>query len=930
MAEVRKNDATVPETISAGSLVPPVPPTDAVTLPPAEGQSLPAEERPTVPGYEIIEELGRGGMGVVYKARQVSLNRFVALKMILAGPYAGPEQLARFRVEAESVARLQHPGIVQIHEIGSHAGHSYLALEYVSGGTLARRCAGKPLPPAEAARLVEALARAVHYAHRRGVIHRDLKPGNVLLTEDGQPKIADFGLAKMLDAGPDSAIPSGPQTQSGAILGTPAYMAPEQAGGKRGSVGPAVDIYALGAILYECLTGRPPFQADSPVDVILKVATEEPAPPRRVEPGVPRDLEAVCLKCLHKEPAGRYASAAALGDDLSRFLAGEPTAARPPTRGARVRRWAWRRRWWLAGCGTVACLFLLLTCSLAINALAVVFGGIGGRHTISGGDVTVSSTPAAASTPQAPVVLPDDLDLVPRDAVMFLTVRVADLAKRKDVDGLKRLLGRETWATLEEVFAHETVVPLRLDEVERLTLINYQPTRFPDSVVAIVAMTRPYERKRLEAQLSLRGFGPKSFRDNIYLSPGAGGREGVYLQSERVLVCSPREEWLQEWLMRRPERGAGGRLRPALDLAAGGQHHLVAGFAPPRSLRNQLVNALTGPGPGLRPEHGLTRPDLRPLVEIQTADLTVDLKSRADGAALDGLQVEARLRFPDGAAALDGHDALVSIRDLVAGLTELSATAAIEDGPPPAIAQALTVALRSAQVERNGQEERVTFKMEWDPSWPEAAVNASKAEASRVRSVSNLKRLAFAMHNYESKFGHLPPAAITDKAGKPLLSWRVALLPFIEQNNLYQQFKLDEPWDSEHNKKLLAQMPATYEPPAKPADWKPNTTFYQVFTGQQTLFPPRGNWTFAMIAAADGTANTLLIVEAFEAVPWTKPADLPYEPARPLPQLGGIFPGGFQAVMADGRRARFLPKDIPPATLRALITPNGGENVTLP
>jgi hypothetical protein len=924
MAEVRKDVQPGAETLAAGSPAPPVPPAEAATLAPA-GEPLPAGERPNVPGYEIHEELGRGGMGVVYKARQLSLNRFVALKMILAGPYAGADQLARFRVEAEAVAQLQHPGIVQIHEIGSHAGHSYLALEYVPGGTLNHHCAGKPLPPAEAARLLEALARAVHYAHQRGILHRDLKPGNVLLAEDGRPKIADFGLAKRLDAAPGAATP-GPQTQSGAILGTPAYMAPEQAGGKRGRVGPLADVYALGAILYELLTGRPPFQADSPVDVILKVATEEPLPPRRVEPGAPRDLEAVCLKCLRKDPAGRYASAADLADDLLRFLKGEPTAARPATRGARLRSWAWRRRWGLAGCAAVTGLLLLLTCSLAINALVMVWSG---SHRLSGGQVTVESTPAP---PPEPIVLPDDLDLVPRDAVMVLTVRVADLAKREDVQGLKRLLGGEKLTTLEDLFGLEAVVPFRLDEVERLTLIDLQPAQFPDSVVAIVATTRPYGRNRLEAQLSLRGYGPKPFRDNTYLGPRDAGGGGVYLHGERVLVCSPREEWLQEWLMRRPERGAGGRLRPALDLAAGGQHHLVAGFAPPRRLRDQLVNGLTGPVPGLRPEHGLTRPDPRPLAEIETAELTADLKSRADGAAGDGLQVEARLRFPDGAAALEGHDALVSMRDFLAGLMKLSTTAAIDGGPAPVIAQELAVALGSAQVERNGQEERVTLKMEWAPGWPEAAVTAVKQEGARVRSSNNLKGLALAMHNYEKEFGHLPPAAITAKDGKPLLSWRVALLRQlpIGENDLYREFKLDEPWDSEHNKKLIARMPTWYEPPVKPAGWQPNTTFYQVFTGQQTLFPPRGTWSLPMVEASDGTANTLLIVEAFEAVPWTKPADLPYDPARPLPQLGGIFPGGFQAVMADGRTARFLPKDIPPATLRALITPNGGENVTPP
>ena len=247
MDKVRNDRATNSETVSLAASARRPAPGDAVTLAAADTRST-NEERPNVPGYELHDELGRGGMGVVFKAKQQSLNRFVALKMILAGPFAGADQRARFRVEAESVARLQHPGIVQIYEVGSHAGHSYLALEFVPGGTLARRCNGKPMPAMEAARLIEALARAVQYAHQRGVVHRDLKPGNVLLSDDGQPKIADFGLAKLLDAEPGAATP-GPNTQSGAILGTPAYMAPEQTGGKRGIVGPAADVYALGAIL---------------------------------------------------------------------------------------------------------------------------------------------------------------------------------------------------------------------------------------------------------------------------------------------------------------------------------------------------------------------------------------------------------------------------------------------------------------------------------------------------------------------------------------------------------------------------------------------------------------------------------------------------------------------------------------------------------
>src|SRR5262245_37959575 len=277
-----------------------------------------------VPGYEVLAELGRGGMGVVYQARQASPARLVALKMLLSGAHAGPDRRARFRVEADAIARLQHPNIVQIHEVGFADGVPFFSMELLEGGALSDRLEKKPQPPDFAAGLVEALARAAHYAHQRGVVHRDLKPSNVLLSADGTPKLADFGLARLQQ---DEA--AAPLTASNAVLGTPSYAAPEQAAGGSRSAGPAVDVYSLGAILYEMLTGRPPFQAATPTETILEVLSSEPVAPRRLAPGVPRDLETVCLKCLEKDPQKRYASAQVLADDLRRWLNREPICARP-------------------------------------------------------------------------------------------------------------------------------------------------------------------------------------------------------------------------------------------------------------------------------------------------------------------------------------------------------------------------------------------------------------------------------------------------------------------------------------------------------------------------------------------------------------------------------------------------------------------------
>jgi serine/threonine-protein kinase len=279
----------------------------------------------SIPGYEVLEELGAGGMGIVYRARQLCLGRVVALKTIRGRGHAPAPALARFRAEAEAVARLQHPNVVQIYEVGEHDGLPYLCLELVEGGSLASRIARDGFAPREAARLLEVVARAVHAAHEQGIIHRDLKPANVLLAVDGTPKITDFGLAKCLDG-------TAAQTQSGDVLGTPAYMAPEQAAGRSREVGPAADVYALGAILYELLTGRPPFRSEDRLDLLLQVLEREPDGPRVHNRSIEPSLEAICLKCLEKAAEDRYPSALALAEDLAAYLQGEPVLADSRTR----------------------------------------------------------------------------------------------------------------------------------------------------------------------------------------------------------------------------------------------------------------------------------------------------------------------------------------------------------------------------------------------------------------------------------------------------------------------------------------------------------------------------------------------------------------------------------------------------------------------
>lgn len=292
---------------------------------PSDSSSSDSGTTPALPArfgdYDLTSELGHGGMGIVFKARQRALGRTVALKMISRGAVPSAADLARFRTEAESAARLDHPAIVPIYEVGQVDSQPYFTMKYVAGTTLAERLAEGPLPAREAAELLEPICRAIHYAHQRGVLHRDLKPSNILIGADGRPHVSDFGLAKRVEGG-DSL------TLSGAVLGTPSYMAPEQAAGRHGKLGPASDVYSLGAILYHTLTGRPPFQAATPVETVLSVLEQEPLPPRLLNPRADRELEMIALKCLQKPPELRYDSAEQLADDLTRYLADEPTLAR--------------------------------------------------------------------------------------------------------------------------------------------------------------------------------------------------------------------------------------------------------------------------------------------------------------------------------------------------------------------------------------------------------------------------------------------------------------------------------------------------------------------------------------------------------------------------------------------------------------------------
>ena len=301
--------------------------------------------------YELKDEIARGGMGVVYRAKQVSLNRTVALKMILSGKFAGEDDVKRFRTEAEAAANLQHPNIVAIHEIGEHEGRHYFSMDYVEGKNLAQAIGNQPMPFTQAAELLKTIAEAVHYAHQRGTLHRDLKPHNVLIDATGQPRITDFGIAKRVDQESDL-------TQEGAVMGSPSYMPPEQATGRLAEIGPASDVYSLGAILYQMLTGKAPFGGAMPVDTLRQVIEQEPTAPSKFNDRVPPDLETICLKCLEKKPELRYPSARALAEELERFLNHEPILAKPASVSRKLVSWGRRHPWVITAAAAVMILGL--------------------------------------------------------------------------------------------------------------------------------------------------------------------------------------------------------------------------------------------------------------------------------------------------------------------------------------------------------------------------------------------------------------------------------------------------------------------------------------------------------------------------------------------------------------------------------------------
>jgi serine/threonine-protein kinase len=603
---------------------------DEPTPRPPEGTTL-----PEIPGYEFEAILGRGGMGVVFKARHLKLKRLVAVKMLLAGAHAGSEELARFRREAEAVAALRHPNIVQIHDAGEITGRPYFTMEFVEGGSLAPILPGQRQPPRHAAELVATLAAAVQFAHKSGFLHRDLKPGNVLLTAEGTPKITDFGLARSLHERPEL-------TRTGIPLGTPSYMAPEQAQGKLSEIGPAVDVYALGAVLYEMLTGRPPFVGQSAVETELKVISEEPTPPSRLNAQVPRDLETICLKCLQKKPARRYASAQDLADDLHRYLDGKPVLARPVGVVERMRKWV-RRRPAAAGL-------------LAATALLAAAAGVVGW--------TLYQQQAAAEMRQIQTDQEVRSVLAAARGRLEQAWKAADLAKLTEAaaegsraEDIARSGGASS-AVWHEVKAFQKAVSARLERAQKnralteavLDVSDLQETReyLPDAESRLVGLARLSVDEQYAAAFRRWGL-------DVDGTPEAEVVKRLGAEPEVVVqeLIAALDNWMLERQQLRPE-GQWRRLHRVAEQLDRSDHRrrlraLLVGESPPRPESLAGLVGVGSPWPALWAQ--ARGSDWRQLLEIRREIqpraepvLTVVLLARAFNTVGDATGAEDLLR----------------------------------------------------------------------------------------------------------------------------------------------------------------------------------------------------------------------------------------------------------------------------------------------
>jgi hypothetical protein len=997
--------------------------------------------------FQLQAVLGQGGFGRVYRAYDPQLDRQVALKVPRFAP-DDADQVERFLGEAKAAARLRHANIVAVFESGRDGDDYYIVSEFVEGLPLSERLPQDPPGFRQAAIWVRDLARALAYAHAEGVIHRDIKSANVLIDRQGRPQLTDFGLAKRVA---DEAK----RTVEGAVMGTPAYMAPEQARGDLAAVGPHSDQFSLGVVLYELLARRLPF--DGPAhQLLLHVIGDDPPPPSRFNPAVPRDLEAICLKAMEKHPARRYGGARDLADDLHRWLAGAPVRARRPGLRERASRWLRRRR---------HVVFLAAGVSAAVTVTLAAVWWSGGFRTPqpprSHVEQPLEQAPEAAADPDlqqrwqntggraanlraiglairgyhaAANQFPQSA--IYKDGKPLLSWRVAILPSLgygelfeafhreqpwDSPDNLKLLPfmpksyqapgdknANDSYKTYYQAFVGPGAV-FDSDPKQFVRLSDVQ--RDQDSTLLIAEAAEPVEWTRpadlvVEPGKPLPRLGGLSpdvwlacFADNRvrYLKPEICRQEEllhnmINREGHELVNVAPYEI---DPLAAQQAAASKDQLKESQDLAAAARQH-GRKVASKNNLRN-LFLALQNyaKARGVLPPPAIYGKDGAPLLSWRVAILPYLGKKEL----YDHFMLDEPWDSPDNRKLLEQMPDVFGLRDapptdpnttfyqlfVGPGAYEPSAKrrtiAGIPDGPSHtiAIAEGAKAVPWTAPVDLpyspDGPLPELgvfpdgfsavlfdgstwSFKKEiyeddrtlraligWNDG---EAVNlrpyrepllsapakdtlgaASVEAARRVYSQNNLKQLGIALRNYHSARGALPPYAIADKEGKPLLSWRVAILPYLDEAVLYKKFKLDEAWDGPNNRDLLPLMPSVFDiPDAESAT--ANETRYQVFVGPGAGFERDPERRVRLSDLRRPAAETLLVVEAREPVPWTKPADLFVEPDKPFPQFGGPFPNGFYACTFDGY-VHFIGAKIyqDEKALRALIDIRSGERVDI-
>ena len=754
--------------------------------------------------YVLEAEIGRGGMGVVYRARDVELGRDVALKTILGGRLAGTTAVERFYAEARAASNIDHPNIVPVYRVAQYGDVHCFSMALVEGGSLAERLGKERFGEREAVELVKTLAEAVDFAHRQGVVHRDLKPANILLDAKGNPRITDFGLA-LRDAVGDRL------TATGEVVGTVAYMSPEQARGEADLVGPHSDQYSLGVVLYELLTGQTPFLGRDH-KLLQQVANDEPPPARDANPAISKELEAICLRAMDRQLEQRYPSVGQLAEDLGRLLAGEPVTAKPVSRAAKMLRLARKqlRKPWVAA--VVTAVFVIAALWLTSNPF-----------------VQPQLNPLSAGTNPAQ---PPEVSAVLASTDGTLSAQRATSRRNIEQLGVAVSTYNQVWRTL--------MPAVIVDKDGRPTL---------------------------------------SWR--VAILPFLGQEELFERFNKEQPWDSPHNAKLLTEM-------------PSVFAVAGRQDV-------PHSTYYQVV---TGPG---------TAFDFERRGKIRHGNIL-------DGHPNTFMLVEARSAVP-WTQPVDVEFVPGVPPPNLGGLFEDGFHAVMFDGSVCFLSQAIHDTPDHLSALMQVSDRRLVPLLEYVLP-EELDIPAQMALSER-----NLKQLAVAIHNYHDVYRRTPPPFTADAAGEPLLSWRVAILPLVGYGVLHDRFRLDEPWDSPHNKALLPMMPTIFASP-RPGKADRDETFYQAFTGAGAVFDPSPGARVRWNDVDDGLSKTLLLVEARDPVPWTKPQDVPYRPDEPIAELGGIFREGFHACTADAE-VDFFSRDLlgDEDSMRALIQYDDGKDV---